>query len=81
MREYSKVVAIETGWKDILAKYDINYIFFYTDSGLVRHLLTDSSWRCIYSDNVASIFLRNIPKNAETIARYTPGRTIPGKGL
>ena len=80
LKEYSKVAGIEPGWKDVLDKYNINYIFFYTDSVLVRHLLTDSGWRGIYSDNVASIFLRNIPENAETIARYAPGRTVPGKG-
>lgn len=80
IKEYYKVIHIEPGWKDVLVKYDINYIFFYTDSVLVRHLLTDSGWRGIYSDNVASIFLRNIPKNAETIARYAPVGTITGNG-
>jgi len=80
LKEYSKVAAIEQGWKDVLDKYDINYIFYYTDSVLVRHLLTDAGWRGIYSDNVASIFLRNTPENAETIARYTPGGTVSGKG-
>jgi hypothetical protein len=69
MKEYLKVVAIEPGWENTLAKYDINYIFFYTDSVLVRHLLTDAGWKGIYSDNVASIFLRNIPENAAAIAR------------
>jgi hypothetical protein len=80
LKEYLKVVHIESGWKDVLAKYDINYIFFYTNSVLVRHLLTDAGWRGIYSDNVASIFLRNIPENAEAIARYAPVGTITGNG-
>ena len=80
LKEYFKVAHIEPGWKDVLAKYDINYIFFYTDSVLIRHLSTDAGWRSIYSDNVASIFLRNIPENAETIARYAPDHTVPGKG-
>ena len=71
---------IEPGWKDVLAKYDINYIFFYTDSVLARHLLTDAGWRQIYADNVARIFLRNTPENAETIARNAPGGTVSGKG-
>jgi hypothetical protein len=80
IKEYFKVTAIEQGWKNVLDKHDINYIFFYTDTVLVRHLLTDSGWRGIYSDNVASIFLRNTPENAETIARYAPSGTVPGKG-
>ena len=78
LKEYSKVIAIEPGWKDVLNKYDINYIFYYTNSVLVRHLLTDEGWRRIYVDNVASIFLRNTPGNAESIVRYLPrGKTPP----
>jgi hypothetical protein len=80
LKEYSKVAYIEPGWKDVLDKYDIEYIFFYTDTVLVRHLSTDAGWRQIYADNVASIFLRNTSENAETIARYASGRTVPGKG-
>jgi len=80
LKEYYKVAAIEQGWKDVLDKYDINYIFYYTDSVLVRHLLTDAGWRQIYADNVASIFLRNTQENAETIARYAPGGIIPATG-
>jgi hypothetical protein len=80
LKEYLKVSAIEPGWKDVLDKYDINYIFFYTDSVLVRHLLTDEGWRRIYVDNVASIFLRNTPGNAEAIVRYVPGGEAPALG-
>jgi hypothetical protein len=80
LKEYVKVAHIERGWKDVLAKYDINYIFFYTDSVLVRHLSTDAGWGQIYADNVASIFLRKTPENEEIIARYAPSRTVPGKG-
>ena len=77
MKEYSKVANMEPGWKDVLDKYNINYIFYYTDSVLVGHLLTDVGWRQIYTDNVGSIFLRNTPENAETINRYAPDRMIP----
>jgi len=80
LKKYYKVAVIEPGWKDVLDNYDINYIFYYTDSVLVRHLLTDAGWRQIYSDDVASIFLRNTPENAEAIARYVPDSTVPGKG-
>ena len=80
LKEYFRVTDIESGWKDVLYKYDINYIFYYTDSVLVRHLSTDAGWRRIYTDNVASIFLRNTLENAETIARYAPGGIIPATG-
>jgi hypothetical protein len=80
LKEYHKVSYIEPGWMDVLDKYDINYIFSYTDSMLVRHLSTDAGWRVIYTDNVASIILRDTPENTEAITRYAPGRTVPGKG-
>jgi len=80
LKEYSKVIAIEAGWKDVLDKYDVNYIFYYTDSVLVRHLLTDEGWRRIYVDNVASIFLRNTPGNAESIVRHLPRGEAPTPG-
>jgi hypothetical protein len=80
LREYFKVAHIEPGWKDVLDKYDINYVFYYTDSVLVRHLLTDSGWRRIYADNVATILLRNTSGNAETISRYPLGDAVPASG-
>jgi len=80
LKEYSKVIDIEAGWKDVLDKYDINYIFYYTNSVLVRHLLTDEGWRRIYVDNVASIFLRNTPGNAESIVRFLPRGEAPTPG-
>jgi len=80
LKEYFKVAHIEPGWKDVLDKYDINCIFYYNDSVLVRHLLTDAGWRRIYVDKVASIFLRNTPENTEAIARLAPDCTNTGKG-
>jgi len=80
IKEYFNVAHIEPGWKDVLDKYDINCIFYYNDSVLVRHLLTDAGWRRIYVDKVASIFLRNTPANTEAIARFAPARTNTGKG-
>jgi len=74
------VAGIEPGWKDVLGKYDINYIFYYSDSVLVRHLSTDAGWRKIYADKMTSIFLRNTPENAETIVRFASGGTIPAAG-
>jgi hypothetical protein len=70
LKEYFKVAGIESGWKDVLEKYDINYIFFYTDSVLARYLLTDTGWRKIYSDNVATIFMRNTTENRGVPARH-----------
>jgi len=77
VKEYEKVISLQPGWRDVLVKYDINFVFFYTDSLLSRTLASDESWKQIYTDNVATIFLRNTPENANVIARYLDG----GRGL
>jgi hypothetical protein len=70
LKEYDRVISLQPGWRDVLVKYDINFVFYYTDSLLSRILTSDEGWRQIYIDNVASIFLRNTPENANVIARY-----------
>ena len=70
MKEYEKVISLEPGWKTVLEKYDINFVFYYTDSLLSRILASDDGWRQIYTDNVATIFLRNTPGNGKIIARF-----------
>jgi hypothetical protein len=77
LKEYDQVVSLQSGWRDVLVKYDINFVFYYTDSLLSRILASDEGWRKIYTDNVATIFLRNTPENANVIARYFDG----GRGL
>jgi hypothetical protein len=70
LKEYDRVISLQPGWRDVLVKYDINFVFYYTDSLLSRILTSDEGWSQIYIDNVASIFLRNTPENANVIARY-----------
>jgi hypothetical protein len=70
VKEYEEVISLQPGWRDVLVKYDVNFVFYYADSPLSRILASDEGWRKIYTDNVASIFLRNTPENANVIARY-----------
>jgi hypothetical protein len=77
LKEYDQVISLQSGWREVLVKYDINFVFYYTDSLLSRILTSDEGWRKIYTDNVATIFLRNTPENANAIARYLDG----GRGL
>jgi len=80
VKEYEEVISLQPGWRDVLVKYDINFVFYYTDSILPRILSSDAGWRRIYTDNVASIFLRNTRENAEAIARYNLADGNPGSG-
>lgn len=69
MKEYWKVSGFEAGWEEVLAKYGITWIFYQTNSNLSRYLLKDSNWVLIYSDEVASIFVRNLPQYAGLIRK------------
>jgi len=80
LKEYEEVISLEPGWRHVLVKYDINFVFFYTDSLLSNILSSDAGWKRIYNDNVASIFLRNTPGNANVISRYLDGGRGPTQG-
>ena len=80
LKEYEKVISLEPGWRDVMVKYDINFVFYYTDSLLSRILASDEGWRRMYTDNVATIFLRNTPENAKVIARYLDRGRGPAQG-
>lgn len=70
MREYSRVMGFEPGWESILEKYKMTWIFFDTDSALARFLTVNTDWKLIYSDKVASIFVRNIPMYKTLIEKF-----------
>ena len=70
MKEYYKVAHFESGWEDVIEKYNINWIIFNTDSALSRFLKERKDWYLIYTDKVASIFVRNVPENIEIIQKY-----------
>jgi len=70
LQEYLKVRSFKAGWEATLDKYKINWIFFDTDSALVRFLQERSDWKMIYQDKVASIFVRNVPQNMLLIDKY-----------
>ena len=73
LKEYLKVVHIEPGWKDVLDKvrHQLHLLLHRLRTGTASF---DGCWleAASTSDNVASIFLRNTPENAEAIARYPP---------
>lgn len=70
MKDYIKVINMETGWETVLEKYNINWIIYNSKSILSRVLIKDKGWRLIYSDKVATIFVRDIPEYQYLIDRY-----------
>jgi len=67
---YLKVAGVQPGWKEILDRYDISWIFFQTQTALSAALLEQPEWQPIYSDKLASIFVRKIAEHQHLIAKY-----------
>lgn len=68
--EYLKVTQIKSGWEEVLKKYNVNWIIFHTKWSLSNILFERNDWKLIYSDKVASIFVKDIPANRHIIEKY-----------
>lgn len=77
LKEYFKVTNFKPGWEEVLNKYKISWIIYNTDSDFSRFLANNRDWRLIYSDSVASIFLKNIPEHQDLIAKYGNVKLTP----
>lgn len=67
---YLKVAGVQPGWKEILRRYDVSWVFFQTHSALTAALLDQPDWQPIYSDKVATIFVRKLPDHQRLISKY-----------
>lgn len=76
MKEYFKITRIETGWEDVLKKYDINWIIYNDKSTLSQFLLQRDDWKLIYADKVANIFVKNKSDNQFLIEKYKNIRPV-----
>jgi len=70
LKEYFRVIAAKPGWEEVFKKYDITWVMYKTNSTLTSFLLERKDWHLIYSDKVASIFVKNIPENRYLIEKY-----------
>ena len=70
LKEFYKVIYLEPGWEKVIEKYDIKWSIFDTNSILSRCLMEKKDWQLIYSDKVASIFVRKIPENQDIANKY-----------
>ncbi|MGR3309906.1 MAG: hypothetical protein ACUZ77_03945 [Candidatus Brocadiales bacterium] len=73
VKDYFNVIQAETGWSGVLEKNDVNWAIIPTSSPIATVLCADDGWRDIYRDNVATIFIRKLPKNKNIIGMYRQG--------
>lgn len=60
--DYQKIVKVEKEINDLLDKYQIKWVFYPTNSSLIRYLILKKTWHEVYSDGFASILIRDHPK-------------------
>ena len=70
-RDYLRIANVAPGWKQTLKKYDVHWVIFNTDSALVAALKDQPDWQSVYSDPVATIFVKSEPKSLELSAKYS----------
>jgi hypothetical protein len=73
---YLKIANVQPGWKEILGTYDISWIIFDTYSALTAALRDQTDWQPIYSDQVATIFVKKDLAHEPLLGRY-PSVTLP----
>lgn len=78
LKEYNKVIGFESGWEKILGKYNIKWVIYDSSSPLSRYLKQNKNWHFIYSDKVASIFLKETPENHRLIQKYRSVKLFVG---
>ena len=67
---YLQVANVKPGWRETLARYNITWVIFNTHSALTAALDREVDWRAIYTDEVATIFLKESPDHASLLAKY-----------
>ena len=69
--ESLKVSQLTPEWQETLDKYKVNWMIVETNSSLTVFLFANHQWKLVYSDNIASIFMRDAQENREIIEKYS----------
>jgi hypothetical protein len=69
VKSYLKMVNAEPGWQDFLQQHAAQCVFAPRNSALASILAETSGWKAIYTDDVATVFVRTrapVSENAKT---------------
>lgn len=76
MKNHYDVVDLKPGWKDVLKKFDVDWMLITANSPLSVLLLETEEWHLVYADKVANIFVRDASENQPLISRYPDVRLV-----
>ena len=83
---YRQVMAGNVPYQQVADRYGVNYFFLSHRSAEARELIVrlfrDDHWSLVYFDEMAVVFLKRAPENADAISRYgidldARGQAIP----
>jgi hypothetical protein len=69
-RDYLRAAHGLPGWNEVFEKYVISWVIFDTKSPLTAALQEHRDWQPIYSDAIATIFVRRIPAHSALLQKY-----------
>jgi len=58
LNEYEDVQTLRPDWRQVLAKYGVDYVVYNKGEALSNVLATQTDWKLVYEDPVAVIFVR-----------------------
>ena len=67
---YLRVANVLPGWKEVLSQHNVSWIIFDTDSALTAALRNEVDWQSIYTDKVATIFVKKVAAHQSLLAKY-----------
>ena len=70
INSYYTIANALPGWTAELAKYDISWVIFDTESPLTAALQGQNDWQLIYSDRIATIFVKKSQAHAALLTKY-----------
>lgn len=70
LTESLKVSFLTPEWRETLEKNKVNWIIEGSRSAFSVFLSAHHDWKLVYSDEVASIFVKNVPQNRPIMDRY-----------
>ncbi len=70
LKNYYDVLDIKPEWKDVLKRFNIDWVLITASSPVSVILLEAEEWRLIYADKVANIFVRKGSLNEMLIDKY-----------
>ena len=77
MKQYARLEDLKPDWREVLDRHQVNWIICHTYYKLATLLSATRDWKLIYSDETASIFVRDVPENQPLIHRFPNVKLTP----